>query len=1071
MTAPDGGTLARAKVEVILELRDAEKLEERIKRIAKSSEKALKKSFASAERSADKNARGIARAFERAAARAEAALAGLSGKDVTVRVHVEDDDGNPIGGAGGGGGNRGGVLGDLDRQIRDLEKTRKAALEFDVDFDVSHLNAKLAHLRTELLKAQAKAGGIDIPVHLEGKQFQASIAAFDKEQAKRLLDGLNAEIKRLETGRTAAIELEPRLDTKALDAQIAELRARLLRARAGEAGITIPVDIDRSRLDRALLALEKRLPAIRERLDKVGDGLRKIGSVGLASLGGLTRGLLKFEAVFAKVTGIATLVVGAIGLVGGALAGLLNTLPPLIGAIGLLSGALGVLPAGLALIGTSVATLVIGFQGLGDAIKGIKAAKLSGDTKKLDEALKKLSPSARATVQEFLRLGPVLGRLRLRVQEELFRGLGDEVRRISGRLLPALSDGFAGLARQFNQAAKIFGEGLISRKSLADTASIFTSFRTTLRALLPAIDPLRRALTDVVTVGARQLPSLADSLTKVSQRIADTIARARASGALDDFFKRGIDAAKQLGRILGNVGGIIGGIFKASAGAGAGFLNSLERITGTFEDFVKSTQGQTDLRSFFASLSKAASAFAPVLKALVDVIGKQLAPSFAAIATAIGPGLVAVIRSIGDIVTAATPGLVAFSDALSKAFSDPAIQASLKEIGRLLGEAFADVGTQAAPLIKAFADILKAALPLVGPLANLATIIAQVLARLATVIAPTLPGIIDTLGRAVQAITPGLITFVDAALKALADPALANALITLFSELSRLLAELAPFVGPLIHLFADLVTVLLKITDVLGPLPTLLFAVAVAMGNGPLGLAFAAFALGGAIANATIKLDNFLGGIRFGNGDLLKFKGGILDVNSTFQAFQIEAVKARIRALEFFGKPVPKVLQDELDRLEGKIKDVPKAFEDARSQIGKTAAAFGGIGAEAGSKFQAGLRAALSNIDLSVTVNVRENRLLTTRGLRAGGVVESPTLAALAEDGRREVVLPLTNADRMRQLLADPRVAGPVNAALNPAPQAATGPTFHQNFTVNTPRVDMPALAAMVSARLLAGVR
>lgn len=58
---------------------------------------------------------------------------------------------------------------------------------------------------------------------------------------------------------------------------------------------------------------------------------------------------------------------------------------------------------------------------------------------------------------------------------------------------------------------------------------------------------------------------------------------------------------------------------------------------------------------------------------------------------------------------------------------------------------------------------------------------------------------------------------------------------------------------------------------------------------------------------------------------------------------------------------------------------------------------------------------------------------VTVRPYATGGLVASPTLAALAETGRPEAVLPLTNPSRMSQLLSDPRIGGPVAAAM---PQA-----------------------------------
>src|SRR4051794_3149749 len=67
-----------------------------------------------------------------------------------------------------------------------------------------------------------------------------------------------------------------------------------------------------------------------------------------------------------------------------------------------LSGLLGVATAAAAAGGAVFATLKVGTHGLGDAMKAVA----EGDADKLNEALKKLAPSARATVLAVQALKP-----------------------------------------------------------------------------------------------------------------------------------------------------------------------------------------------------------------------------------------------------------------------------------------------------------------------------------------------------------------------------------------------------------------------------------------------------------------------------------------------------------------------------------------------------------------------------------------------------------------------------------------------------------------------------------------
>jgi phage-related protein len=1016
VTTPDGGTLARAKVQVVLELVGADSMETRIKSAVRRAEKQIKKSFNGAERAAQKNARAIAVAFEVAAERAERALNKLRNNEFLVKVDIVDGEGNPLSSRSSG---KSEAISSLEKQLRDLEKGRKAAIEIDPEIDLRTFDAELAKLRAKVLKERATTGGIAIPVKID----------FERNALERAFESIRGSLNKL----------GDRFDS-----------------------------------------VKARITAFGDRFDGVGRKLTKVGKVAGGLFGVLGKGagaLGKFESAFGKVAGIATLVVGAIGLVGGSVAALLSSVVPLVGAIELLSGALGVLPAILGAVGAGAATLVIGFQGIGEALKQAKLAAASGDTKKLDEALKNLAPSARDTVKQFLALGPAFTALRLRVQQTLFTGLAGTVKLLGTKLLPVLSDGFTALAAQFSEGAKIFGEGLVSPKSLDDTASIFRNLRNTLKALLPAIDPIRRAITDVVTVGSAQLPSLATSLTKVSEKIAASIDAARKSGALDAFFKRGIEAAKQLGRILGNIGGIFGGIGRAARGAGAGFLNTLERTTQAFEDFTKSATGQNALGNFFASLTKTAQAFAPVLKQIAVTIGTQLAPSFAAIADHLGPALVAVVRSIGDIVVAATPGLTKFADALSRAFNNPAIQAGFTQIGKLLGEAFAGIGEQAQPLILALQQILAAVLPLVPPLARLAAIVADVIADLATAIAPSLPGVLKTIGEAVAAVAPGLIAFVKAFFEALADPQLRKTIVDLFTFLGGALQTLAPLVGPVVDIVARLAGAFVNVANAIGPLPVLLLGLGVViagLAGGPIGLLIFAFAglvtvlatkVFPALATLIDTLESKLP-VPVQHAVLLISNAGTI-IGGVFDRMNGKAEETGAVFKDSTGK-----MNDGLFSVGRAVKtalaDVNKGFNDMAAAAGRTADLFGAAGAEAGSGFAAGLRAQLSNLNFDVNLKVNAHIVgPAIPSFMAGGVIDSPTLANVGEQGKREVVLPLTNPLRLRTLLADPRVAGPVAAAQG----SGGGATINQNFELHTPRVDDRALAAMVSTRLLAGLR
>jgi TP901 family phage tail tape measure protein len=77
-----------------------------------------------------------------------------------------------------------------------------------------------------------------------------------------------------------------------------------------------------------------------------------------------------------------------------------------------------------------------------------------------------------------------------------------------------------------------------------------------------------------------------------------------------------------------------------------------------------------------------------------------------------------------------------------------------------------------------------------------------------------------------------------------------------------------------------------------------------------------------------------------------------------------------------------------------------------------------------------------------------------------GGYISGPMLSTLGEGGLPEVVLPLTKPGRMRQLLADPRVGGPVFAAAGPTVASANG------RVVNLVHTTIPASASAAPVQL-----
>ena len=154
-------------------------------------------------------------------------------------------------------------------------------------------------------------------------------------------------------------------------------------------------DIERGvgKLDGHFLDLNGRLRDSRGRFVKLGDdastSLDDVGtsaktvSQALAGLG--ARGGVPGIVALGAAAAIAAPAVAALG-----------------SALADLAGFAVLIPSAIVVAAASIAPLAIAFQNFGDAIEAVA----SGDLEKIDEALKKLSPSARSVAKEFGKLLP-----------------------------------------------------------------------------------------------------------------------------------------------------------------------------------------------------------------------------------------------------------------------------------------------------------------------------------------------------------------------------------------------------------------------------------------------------------------------------------------------------------------------------------------------------------------------------------------------------------------------------------------------------------------------------------------
>ena len=376
-----------------------------------------------------------------------------------------------------------------------------------------------------------------------------------------------------------------------------------------------------------------------------GDGVKSVGGGAEKALsssiaGGIGKG------VTIGLKGLAVIGGGAVGLtaLGPAITGVAAAAVQLSGALGLLPGA-----ASAALLGAG--TLKLGVLGVGDAI----AASAKG-TKEYDAALKNLAPSARSFVDAIVDQKKELIGLRREVQGSLFKGLGQDVRDLSGRYLPILSSKMTGVAKVFNGAARDLAGFFDTPQTAGQLERILTRDTRALRSMATTLTPITAGLLDIADVGSKFLPGLADKAAGSINNFAASVQRAAQDGSLRKYFQGGIDAVGDLTNVVKGAGRIIGGIFSAGGAASASPLENLANGLGSVAAVVNSPGFQAGLTDLFNAISDGGQKVFAVLPQVGDAL-VALEPAFASLVRAGGAGLASTLSTAASAATSLAPAL------------------------------------------------------------------------------------------------------------------------------------------------------------------------------------------------------------------------------------------------------------------------------------------------------------------------------------------------------------------------------------------------------------------------------
>lgn len=303
----------------------------------------------------------------------------------------------------------------------------------------------------------------------------------------------------------------------------------------------------------------------------------------------------------------------------------LGSLPAASTALATLAGALQqvtqaglVAPGVIAGVVSSVATAKVGLVGVTDAFKALDAAASGSakDIEKANEALAKLAPSARDAVRAGADIKKQFTDLvQQPVQDNLFRGLGDDARKLANADLPVVATGMKAIATSLNSNVRQAFTSLSSEASRNSLGKIFDNTADAQGRLTKAVDPLIHAFATLSATGSNSLPRLADGVGHLAERFDRFITSADQDGRLTKWIDEGITGIDHLGSTVMNVAKSFTAITKA-AGGGEGLLGTLDKGTASVARFLNSAAGQDKLSRFFSEGREQLGKMQPLIQAL-----------------------------------------------------------------------------------------------------------------------------------------------------------------------------------------------------------------------------------------------------------------------------------------------------------------------------------------------------------------------------------------------------------------------------------------------------------------------
>lgn len=412
----------------------------------------------------------------------------------------------------------------------------------------------------------------------------------------------------------------------------------------------------------------------------IANGAKSALIDGLADVGKLVGGALSAAGPYIQTAAIGIAAALATTL-GGALA-------PAIVALG------ASLPAAAAIGGAAIGTLILGFQGLGDALENMD------DVDKFNKALEKLSPAARNFALELRGLQPILSSIKASAQEGLFRGFEGEITRVVVALQGPLRSGFDKVGQSIQGVVKQVTAFASSATGIDLINTVFGTTVNIIDRLAGAIGPLSNGLAKLTISATPFVEKLSGKFSDFLANIGTKLSALADNGSLEKFFNNAYDTLAKVWDISKNLFDVFKDLFSAAEPGGQSFLDLLKDIT---KDMAKFFDNETNVEA---------------LKTSFDLLVASLTLVGAAFKTTVG--FLEDLDRLDQDIDKLIDDFGKFGDSVEKAFND-ALKGTgdfFSGIGKWFSELPGEIGSFLSTIpdfvAKAFQNALAAALQAIG---------------------------------------------------------------------------------------------------------------------------------------------------------------------------------------------------------------------------------------------------------------------------------------------------------------------------------------------------------------------